>query len=219
MLKPDIIEALQHLVGTPNVLTEPEEKLVYECDGLTMFKAMPEVVVFPLRHAGGGGCLPGQSSPDPFCRSWWRDRAERRSLGGRGRHDDRPDQAQSHPGNRSITSGQSSNRASSISGSPRPCRPRDIISRLILPANKPARSAAMWRRTPAVYTLKYGVTTNHVLGLEVVLPNGQIIDTGGPAEDYPGYDLTGILVGSGRLLGIVTKIIVRLMRKTERLRP
>src|SRR5215475_7340210 len=47
MLKPDMIEALQGLVGTANVLTMPEEKLVYECDGLTMFKAMPEVVVFP----------------------------------------------------------------------------------------------------------------------------------------------------------------------------
>jgi glycolate oxidase len=65
------------------------------------------------------------------------------------------------------------------------------------------------------HTLKYGVTTNHVLGLEVVLPDGRIIDTGGPAEDYPGYDLTGILVGSEGTLGIVTKVIVRLLRQSE----
>jgi glycolate oxidase len=65
------------------------------------------------------------------------------------------------------------------------------------------------------HTLKYGVTTNHVLGLEIVLPDGRIIETGGPAEDYPGYDLSGILVGSEGTLGIVTKVTVRLMRKTE----
>src|ERR671925_385782 len=47
MLKPATIEALQHIVGAANVLSEPEEKLVYECDGLTMFKATPEVVIFP----------------------------------------------------------------------------------------------------------------------------------------------------------------------------
>src|SRR5687767_13500707 len=47
MLKPAIIEELQRLVGPANLLTAPEEKLVYECDGLTMFKATPEVVVFP----------------------------------------------------------------------------------------------------------------------------------------------------------------------------
>src|SRR5207249_8842523 len=65
------------------------------------------------------------------------------------------------------------------------------------------------------HTLAYGVTTNHVLGLEVVLPDGSVFFTGGKETDYPGYDLTGILVGSEGTLGIVTKIIVRLMRKTE----
>jgi hypothetical protein len=47
MLSPAIIEELQRIVGPDNLLTAAEEKLVYECDGLTMFKAMPEVVVFP----------------------------------------------------------------------------------------------------------------------------------------------------------------------------
>src|SRR5918999_798553 len=47
MLKPTVIEELQRLVGPANLLTAAEEKLVYECDGLTMFKATPEVVVFP----------------------------------------------------------------------------------------------------------------------------------------------------------------------------
>ena len=63
------------------------------------------------------------------------------------------------------------------------------------------------------HTLAYGVTTNHVLGLEVVLPDGSVLNTCGP--DVPGYDLTGLLVGSEGTMALVTKIAVRLMRKPE----
>jgi len=63
------------------------------------------------------------------------------------------------------------------------------------------------------HTLAYGVTTNHVLGLEAVLPDGTVLETSGP--DAPGYDLTGLLVGSEGTMALVTKVIVRLMRKPE----
>jgi glycolate oxidase len=65
------------------------------------------------------------------------------------------------------------------------------------------------------HTLAYGVTTNHVLGLEAVLPDGKVIRTGAAFWDRPGYDLTGFLVGSEGTLAIVTEIIVRLSRKPE----
>ncbi len=65
------------------------------------------------------------------------------------------------------------------------------------------------------HTLAYGVTTNHVLGLEAVLPDGTIVQTGGKECDCPGYDLTGLLTGSEGTMAIVTKVIVRLMRKPE----
>ena len=65
------------------------------------------------------------------------------------------------------------------------------------------------------HCLKYGVTTNHVLGLEIVLPDGEVIQTGGECLDLPGYDLTGLFVGSEGTFGIVTKIVVRIMRKPE----
>lgn len=65
------------------------------------------------------------------------------------------------------------------------------------------------------HTLAYGVTTNHVLGLEVVLPSGEVISTGAGFWDRPGYDLTGLMVGSEGTLGLVTEITVRLMRKPE----
>ncbi|HTW23100.1 MAG TPA: FAD-linked oxidase C-terminal domain-containing protein [Candidatus Baltobacteraceae bacterium] len=65
------------------------------------------------------------------------------------------------------------------------------------------------------HTLAYGVTTNHVLALEVVLPNGEILRLGGGAVDAPGYDLTGVFVGSEGTFGLVTEITVKLTRLPE----
>ena len=68
------------------------------------------------------------------------------------------------------------------------------------------------------HTLAYGVTTNHVLGLEVVLDDGTIVWLGGEVPDMPGYDLCGVFVGSEGTIGVVTKVIVRLMRVRESVR-
>jgi glycolate oxidase len=68
------------------------------------------------------------------------------------------------------------------------------------------------------HCLAYGVTSNNVLGLEVVLADGTITWLGGPAPDAPGYDLTGLMVGSEGTLAIVTKVIVRLLPRREAVR-
>ena len=65
------------------------------------------------------------------------------------------------------------------------------------------------------HCLKYGFTTNHVTGLEVVLPDGEMVHLGGKAPDPPGYDLVGAFVGSEGTLGIATKVTVRIVRKPE----
>ncbi len=65
------------------------------------------------------------------------------------------------------------------------------------------------------HTLIYGVTTNHVLGLEIVTPEGEIVQVGGWTQDTPGYDLTGLIIGSEGTLCIVTKIIVRIVHLPE----
>lgn len=65
------------------------------------------------------------------------------------------------------------------------------------------------------HCLKYGVTTNHILGMEVVLPNGDIVRIGGIPPDSPGYDLRGVMVGSEGTLGIATEITVRILPKAE----
>ena len=66
-----------------------------------------------------------------------------------------------------------------------------------------------------MHCLKYGVTTNHIVGLEVVLPDGEIITVGGKVLDQPGCDLTGLFVGSEGTLGIVTRIVMRIVRLPE----
>ena len=63
------------------------------------------------------------------------------------------------------------------------------------------------------HCLVYGVTTNHVLGLEVVLPDGEVVWLGGRTPDRAGYDLVGAFVGSEGMMGVATKIIVRLLRQ------
>jgi glycolate oxidase len=65
------------------------------------------------------------------------------------------------------------------------------------------------------HCLRYGTTTNHVLGVEMVTADGDIVWVGGKMSDSSGYDLTGVIVGSEGTLGIVTKVIVRLLHKPE----
>ena len=65
------------------------------------------------------------------------------------------------------------------------------------------------------HTLKYGVTVNHVLGVELVLPDGSVLEAGGTAEDLAGYDLPGLIVGNEGTFGIATKITVNLTRDPE----
>jgi glycolate oxidase len=65
------------------------------------------------------------------------------------------------------------------------------------------------------HTLAYGVTTNHVLALEIVLPSGEAVRLGGTALDPPGYDVTGLFVGSEGTFGLVTEITVKLTRNPE----
>jgi glycolate oxidase len=69
------------------------------------------------------------------------------------------------------------------------------------------------------HCLKYGVTTNHILGVTLVRMDGEIVEIGGDYLDTPGYDLLGLVVGSEGQLGIVTEVTVRLLRRPEGMRP
>jgi glycolate oxidase len=63
------------------------------------------------------------------------------------------------------------------------------------------------------HCLKYGFTTTHVIGLEVVLPDGTLVHFGSKTLDMPGYDLAGVFVGSEGTLGIATKVILRIVKR------
>ena len=69
------------------------------------------------------------------------------------------------------------------------------------------------------HCLKYGVTTNNVLGLKMVLMDGEIVEIGGAHLDAPGYDLLGLVIGSEGQFGIVTEATVRILRSAEGARP
>src|SRR5436305_9328390 len=208
---------LRALVGPGGILTSASELMVYECDGFTIEKNKPDVVVFPTateqvveivracneagvhflpRGAGtslAGGCLPvGGGVLISLSRM-------KRIL----EVDYRNRYAVVEPGvvNLWLTNHL---KRQGYHSAPDP----SSQGACTIGGNAATNSGGP-------HTLKYGVTVNHVLGLELVLPDGRVVQTGGPAEDSPGYDLTGVLVGSEGTMGVVTKIWARITRNPQ----
>ena len=209
-----LVAQLAEIVGRDGLLSAREELLVYECDGYTIEKNSPDVVVFPTtteqvvaivkacvaanvpfvpRGAGtslAGGCLPvGGGVMIALTRM-------RRIL--EVNLEDRyavvePGLVNVHLTNHLKGSGfhyapdPSSQGACTIGGN-------------------------FATNSGGPHTLKYGVTVNHVLGAEVVMPDGSVVQLGGLCEDTPGYDLTGLFVGSEGTFGVCTRVTVRLTR-------
>ena len=73
----------------------------------------------------------------------------------------------------------------------------------------------MAENSGGVHCLKYGMTTNNVLGCEIVLITGEVLRIGGKHLDAEGYDLLGLITGSEGLLGVVTEVTVRILKKPE----
>src|SRR6516162_8377123 len=212
-----LIDRLRAIVGRDAILTSASELLVYECDGFTIEKNKPDVVVFPTsteqvvqvvqvcneldvpflpRGAGtslAGGCLPvGGGVLISLARM-------KRIL----EVDYRNRYAVVEPGVVNLW----------LTNHLRPHGYHFAPD----PSSQGACTVGGYVATNSggPHTLKYGVTVNHVLGLELVLPDGSVVQTGGPAEDNPGYDLTGVVVGSEGTFGAVTKIWCRITRNPE----
>lgn len=216
MQKP-IVRELISIVGDDGVVIDPDELRVYETDGLTVFKATPEMVVLPrsaeqvasvvkicsrekipfvARGAGTG--LSGGAVP-----------LEGGVLVGLNRID------------RILEIDCENQRAVVEAGIVNAKLTDALAPRDYYYSPDPASQTAcsiggnVAENSGGVRTPKYGVTTNHVLGLEVVLPGGEVVELGGKTLDMPGYDLTGLFVGSEGTFGIVTKVIARILRKPE----
>jgi glycolate oxidase len=212
-----LIDRLRAIVGRDGILTSPSDLLVYECDGYTIEKNRPDVVVFPNsteqvaqvvklcnefnvpflpRGAGtslAGGCLPvgggvmiALTRMKRILEVNYRDRYALVEAGVVNLW------LTNHlkPHGYHYAPDPSSQGACTIGGN-------------------------IATNSGGPHTLKYGVTVNHILGLEFVLPDGQVVETGGPTEDNPGYDLTGTIVGSEGTFGIATKAWVRITRNPE----
>ena len=217
MLDTRIVDALRAIAGDDAVIARPTELRVYECDGYTLEKSAPEVVVLPRsteqvaavvallhresvafvpRGAGtglSGGCLPVNApvmiGTSRMTRIVEIDLANRRAVVEAGVVNLSVTNAVKHHG-LLYAPDPSSQMACTIGGN-------------------------VAENSGGPHTLKYGVTTNHVLGVELVLPNGDIVELGGAVEDIPGYDLTGLVVGAEGTFGIVTKATLRLVRQPE----
>ena len=219
-MKPEsLLHSLRQIVGERYVLTAKEDVIVYEQDG-SIFQVLPEIVVLPgdteqvsavvklakeadvpvvPRGSGtglAGGAVPAEGgivlSLARLNRILKIDLANRLAVVEPGVINLEVTQAVAKDGF-FYAPDPSSQAACSIGGN-------------------------VANNSGGPHTLAYGVTTNHVIGLEVVLDDGAIVWLGGEVSDSPGYDLCGVFVGSEGTMGIVTKIIVRLMRARESVR-
>ncbi len=215
-----IARAFEAILGSDRVVTAREDLIAYECDGLTSYRQPPALVVLPrtteevaaavklcdryglpfvARGSGtglSGGALPLANSVLIVTAMM------RRIL-----HVDLEDQrVVVQPGviNNWVTQ--------AVSGAGFYYAP-DPSSQIIC-----SIGGNVAENSGGVHCLKYGVTTNHVLGLKLVLPDGAIVEVGGAIAEMPGYDLTGLFVGSEGTLGIATEITLRLLKAPEAVR-
>lgn len=211
-----IIQGLAAIVGPESILHRHEDLVAYECDGYTIHKAVPKAVVFPgtteevseivkyLYHhkipfipRGAGTGLSGGAIP--LHGEVIISLVKMKKL----LHVDYENRvAVVQPGfvNLKLTN--------SISSKGYYYAPDPSSQYSCTIGGNVAENAG------GAHCLKYGVTTNHVLGLELVLANGDVVEIGG-MPDMPGYDLMGIVTGSEGTLGIVTKIKVRILKNPE----
>jgi len=210
----ELIQRFQQIVGEDGVLFNPEELLVYECDGYVVEKKVPDVVLFPTctehvveivktcnefevpflpRGAGtslAGGTLPvGGGVMITLTRM-----KQILEVNLRDRY------AVVEPGLVNVHLTQH------LAGTGYHYAPDPSSQGACTIGGNVATNSG------GPHTLKYGVTVNHVLGVEAVLPDGSVVQLGGPVEGSPGYDLTGLFVGSEGTFGIATKVYVRITR-------
>ena len=211
------VEALRAIVGAESVLDAQAELLVYECDAFVLEKHAPQVAVFPQSAGEVARIVKLCVERDvPFM-----PRGAGTSLAGGGAaigggvilvltrmqaiHEVnlRDRYAVVEPG---VVNAALNRR---LAGSGYHYAPDPSSQGACTIGGNVGTNAG------GPHTLKYGVTANHVLGVEIVTADGQIVRLGGHVEDSPGLDLVGTIVGSEGTLAIVTKVWVRLTRDPQ----
>jgi glycolate oxidase len=215
-----ILQELRSIVGERGLISSPEELHTYECDGLTNFRVMPRAVLLPTstkqvqaivrmchrekipfvaRGSGtglSGGALPVENGI-VLSLARMNHILEVDFLNAR---------VIVEPGVINLD----------VTGR---VQPQEYFY-----APDPSSQSVcsiggnVAENSGGAHCLKYGFTTTHVLGLEVVLPDGSLVHLGGKTLDTPGYDLAGVFVGSEGTLGIATKVILRIVKRPECIR-
>jgi len=216
-VRAEIIEQLRQIVGREAVVADDTELLVYECDALPLFKHKPEAVVFPKNTQQVAAIVKlAHENRIPFL-----PRGSGTGLSGG---------AMAAEGG-IIIEMQRMNRILSIDAENRiavvqPGVVNVHITQATAPlglhyAPDPSSQTAcsiggnVAENSGGPHCLKYGMTTNHILAVEAVLPDGEIVRLGNPAGEAVGMDLVGVLVGSEGTFAIVTEITVRLLPKPQ----
>lgn len=213
-----LVRKLMQVVGEDDVLYLKEDLVAYECDGFTMSKGMPRAVAFvqnteevsqlvkllnsenvPYIARGAGTGLSGGATP--FGGEVIISMVRMKKL----LHVDLENRkAVVEPGYVNLKLTQS------ISDKGYYYAPDPSSQYACTIGGNVAENAG------GAHCLKYGVTTNHILGLELVLPNGEVVEIGEEGiPDRPGYDLLGLLTGSEGTLGIVTKITCKVLKNPQ----
>ncbi|HSB81415.1 MAG TPA: FAD-linked oxidase C-terminal domain-containing protein [Candidatus Methylomirabilis sp.] len=217
MERAQLIRELGKLVGPEYVVSDPAELKVYETDGLTIFKATPDVVVLPKTAEEIAEvvrlCVRERI---PFV-----PRGAGTGLSGGALALEGGVMIGLNRMNRVLEVDYANLRAVIEPGLVNIWLTNHVSPQGYYYAPDPASQTAcsvggnVAENSGGPHCLKYGVTTNHVLALELVLASGEITRIGTWAPDPPGYDLTGVFVGSEGTFGIVTKIVVRLLKRPE----
>ncbi len=212
-----ILEQFASIVGRGGLISETDELITYECDGLTNFRVLPAAVLLPTtteqvqaiarlchrekipfvaRGSGtglSGGALPVENgvvvSLARMNKILEVDYVNQRAVVQPGVINSNVT-AEVSPRGFFYAPDPSSQQVCSIGGN-------------------------IAENSGGAHCLKYGFTTTHVLGLEIVLADGTLVHLGGRALDTPGYDLAGVFVGSEGTLGIVTRVILRIVKRPE----
>ena len=210
----EIIAALRRIVPGEGVIAEEEELRAYECDGLTAYRQLPMIVVLPeskqqvsdiLKYCHGRGVkiVPRGAGTSLSGGALPLEDGITLGLGKFNRileidYDNRCVTAQPGVTNLAITN------AVEADGFYYAPDPSSQIACSI--------GGNVAENSGGVHCLKYGLTTNNLLGVEMVLMDGKIVRLGGKHLDSGGYDLLGIVTGSEGLLGVITEVTVRILR-------
>ncbi len=213
----DLARRLRGLPDVEQVLLEPAELFVYEADGLTVLRGQPSAVVFPVSTEGvvatvrlcnelglsfvargAGTGLSGGATPVDGCVLIECSRMDR------------------------VLEIDATNRTATVQPGLINAKLSDAVAELgLYYAPDPSSQSActiggnVAENAGGPHTLKYGTTSPHVLALEVVLPDGRVVNLGRRDGHVCGYDLRGVFVGSEGTIGIVTAATVRLLPLPE----